>query len=673
MIFKKRFLPIALATTFAMLIYAPASIQANQVSVTIDGRQVNFTDQGPTIVDGRTLVPVRGVFEELGFEVDWEQDTETARLTRSGHEVVLTIGSANFITNGESHTLDVPAQIIGGRTMLPIRAVLESVGYSVDWDVMDSADSSPMTSVVRISSSGRRGSEDARNEIESSLKTTIGITSISDTFRNNYNGLGNHFNGSFVSFDGEWYYFFNGYNRISSFDSLSSEMGYLFRVNNDFSTVDIVNDFNALWVDRYQNSLFVLNEDININLIRLSDNDSDKVILKDCWSVFIVNDYIYYIEPRSEEYYLEQYDEYHFEYYSALCRIGIDGTDQETLAEDVISFYVENDSVYYTSRDDIYVIENGISRKVVSDPSIAGIVVDGDNIYYLTYTRKFPFDYLGSHFSIAGIKNKLVQFNVSNGNKTVLAEDIITYNKTENMIFYIDLEYSLQSLNLTTNERKSMLDEFLEGMFLAQINISGDRLFFKTWLRNDIEPAIYCCLFDGSDLQIIEYMKDSGASRYITLDTEYYPYSLKFPLGWRWFGSDSGPGRSFSNIITQAWWDGFEFGRNSDESLEIGIGFVGGTQANIETFRNESSFRSRDDWLIMPEDESVYLKTDQGLEGTYVLRAELINDKMHSILLFNYSTPEGLYFFRASARAETFEENSDMIFEILNTFDVNPH
>ena len=155
--FKKNFLSIALVTVVTLLIFTPTSLQASQLHVTIDGKQVNFTDQGPTIVDGRTLVPVRGVFEELGFEVDWEQDTETARLTRSGYEVVLTIGSANFITNGESHTLDVPAQIIGGRTMLPIRAVLESVGYSVGW--------SQSTNTVLISSSnGQSNNENGINE-----------------------------------------------------------------------------------------------------------------------------------------------------------------------------------------------------------------------------------------------------------------------------------------------------------------------------------------------------------------------------------------------------------------------------------------------------------------------------------------------------------------------------
>ena len=48
--------------------------------------------------------------------------------------VVITIDSSTFIVNGTSHILDVPAQIIGGRTMLPIAVVLRSVGYEVDWD-----------------------------------------------------------------------------------------------------------------------------------------------------------------------------------------------------------------------------------------------------------------------------------------------------------------------------------------------------------------------------------------------------------------------------------------------------------------------------------------------------------------------------------------------------------
>ena len=105
-----------------------------RINVSIDGQLVNFTDQTPIIVNGRTLVPVRDVFETLGFDVDWDETARAAVLMNEDYHVVITIGMRMFMINGVMRTLDVPAQLIGGRTMLPIRAVLESVGYYVGWN-----------------------------------------------------------------------------------------------------------------------------------------------------------------------------------------------------------------------------------------------------------------------------------------------------------------------------------------------------------------------------------------------------------------------------------------------------------------------------------------------------------------------------------------------------------
>ena len=123
---------IALIMTIGLII--PTAIHANEVGVTINGTPVNFVGQGPVIVDGRTLVPVRAVFEALGFNVAWNQTTQTATMTRGGDTIVITIGSATFTTNGVARTLDVPAQIINNSTLVPIRLPLESVGYAVGWD-----------------------------------------------------------------------------------------------------------------------------------------------------------------------------------------------------------------------------------------------------------------------------------------------------------------------------------------------------------------------------------------------------------------------------------------------------------------------------------------------------------------------------------------------------------
>ena len=126
---------IFLSTAALVLVFsASAAVYASGVSVTIDGVAVNFEGQPPTIIDGRTLVPVRGVFETLGFNVGWEPATQTVTLTRADFEVIISIGVDTFTTNGEEFPLDVPAQIIEERTLLPIRAVVESVGYEVSWD-----------------------------------------------------------------------------------------------------------------------------------------------------------------------------------------------------------------------------------------------------------------------------------------------------------------------------------------------------------------------------------------------------------------------------------------------------------------------------------------------------------------------------------------------------------
>jgi len=126
---------------------AHASQQTNQqvnpdtIGVTIDGVPVVFTDQQPIIVDGRTLVPVRGVFEALGFEVEWMPNWQAVWIKSPTIELIIPVGTYNHFNvnrhDGEgliSNPLDVKAQMINDRTMLPIRLPLEAVGFEVGWD-----------------------------------------------------------------------------------------------------------------------------------------------------------------------------------------------------------------------------------------------------------------------------------------------------------------------------------------------------------------------------------------------------------------------------------------------------------------------------------------------------------------------------------------------------------
>ena len=94
---------------------------------------VSFPDQKPVLVNDRTMVPARGVFEELGYKVDWDDKTSTALVSGSGITVSVPINSTTIYKNGEPITLDVPAQLIGGRTMLPLRAISEALDLEVEW------------------------------------------------------------------------------------------------------------------------------------------------------------------------------------------------------------------------------------------------------------------------------------------------------------------------------------------------------------------------------------------------------------------------------------------------------------------------------------------------------------------------------------------------------------
>jgi len=133
---KKRVLSLVIALMLTTVFVSAAALFAyDTIFVTIDGDAVDFPDGlGPVIVDGRTLVPVRGVFEMLGFNVDWDDTAKAAVITNDEYEILITIDNHDFTVNGAGIALDVPAQLISERTMVPIRLPLESVGFYVDWD-----------------------------------------------------------------------------------------------------------------------------------------------------------------------------------------------------------------------------------------------------------------------------------------------------------------------------------------------------------------------------------------------------------------------------------------------------------------------------------------------------------------------------------------------------------
>lgn len=104
-----------------------------EISVIFGGEWVEF-DVAPIVIDGRTLLPVRKVFECLGAEVTYDDVTKTAIAKKDDTEIRITIDEKVAKVNGEDKELDVPAMVLNGRTLVPVRFVGEALNAEVDWD-----------------------------------------------------------------------------------------------------------------------------------------------------------------------------------------------------------------------------------------------------------------------------------------------------------------------------------------------------------------------------------------------------------------------------------------------------------------------------------------------------------------------------------------------------------
>ncbi len=108
-------------------------VPRHDITVIVDGKTVSF-DQPPVLHNGRTMVPLRAIFEAINATVDWYANTQTAIGKKGNDTVHISIGSDMLLKNGKVKYLDVPAMLPGGRTLVPARAIAESFDCDVKWD-----------------------------------------------------------------------------------------------------------------------------------------------------------------------------------------------------------------------------------------------------------------------------------------------------------------------------------------------------------------------------------------------------------------------------------------------------------------------------------------------------------------------------------------------------------
>lgn len=111
----------------------------DDIKVVVNSQEIKF-DVPPQIIEERTMVPMRKIFETLGADVEWVQDAQLILATIDTKIIAMEIGAYSFnitdLISGETNLieLDVPPQIINERTLVPVRAISEALDKTVDWN-----------------------------------------------------------------------------------------------------------------------------------------------------------------------------------------------------------------------------------------------------------------------------------------------------------------------------------------------------------------------------------------------------------------------------------------------------------------------------------------------------------------------------------------------------------
>ncbi len=237
---KKLF--VASAAAALMLTAGVCGYAADEISVYVDNSKVQFTDQAPVMVDNRTLVPARAVFEKAGAEVSWDQPTQTATFKRGSDVVTIKYNDSFLYKNGTPVALDVPAQIINDRTMIPVRAISEAMDFGVTWNGVQQS--------VLVSTNGKQ------YRAAASLKTGfMTLNDIADIY------LNREFSNLSVDANGD------GINEQVSFTPATEEKGATLLINGT--------DYSGALPEGVQFYAFAV--------VDIADNDSSKqIVLTDC-------------------------------------------------------------------------------------------------------------------------------------------------------------------------------------------------------------------------------------------------------------------------------------------------------------------------------------------------------------------------------------------------------
>lgn len=133
---KKRVFALILALSILFAVVPAAAAENDAIKVYYLGDEISFL-QAPQIIGGSTMVPMRTIFETFGYTIHWDNETKTVTAENETTLITITIDSPHATVNVTDYTLDAPATLVNGSTFVPLRFIGEASGYVVSWNDAD--------------------------------------------------------------------------------------------------------------------------------------------------------------------------------------------------------------------------------------------------------------------------------------------------------------------------------------------------------------------------------------------------------------------------------------------------------------------------------------------------------------------------------------------------------
>ena len=124
---------IALVGLLLFLIGIPAASASPEVGLKVKGNVIQ-TDPAPFIDNNRVMVPVRGLVSALGADVSWNEEQRSVTIKQGELQITMSIGKSQAVVNGNNVQMEALPVIVDGRTMVPVRFLAEELQFPVSWD-----------------------------------------------------------------------------------------------------------------------------------------------------------------------------------------------------------------------------------------------------------------------------------------------------------------------------------------------------------------------------------------------------------------------------------------------------------------------------------------------------------------------------------------------------------